>query len=684
MTGLEPNDAGENDGVSEIDETVEPEGEAPTGEAFIDILSSKSLRPTAKNQLIQKVLLQLIETYGFDRDDLAIAYHPEKRTSSRDVIDIVIFRPGADHTDANIQRIITCQPQKKAAKLRSFPEAEPDLERLKGLLQMLPTCRFGMWTNGLEEFFIQAEAARFETQFRPLGAWPAPGEATEDVDRTGGVVQVGADGGALYDALERCYQYLNRNLGLDHKDAFKQLAVLMLAKVYDERQPVAQRRFWIRGDEPFTAEGQAAIQQRIINCVADAVRWHPGVLASGWAIYLDAAQTARLVMEIARYSLSETHPSTRTRAYRSIVRTVMDGREGRYPTPLNVAEMAVQMLDPQPEERVIDCCSGTGTFLAIAGVHIYDHFLVGTGTNWAVASSEQHLGAQAQTAEWARQYAFGCEIDPFLAVTTRLNLLLTAGDPGNVFRLDSRSFPQGELDGVAAGAQAAPLGSMDVVLTNPWFSTQPEDVVTDKTLLSQFDLGDVWERTEDGEYRNTGRPNTAGVPPEVLLLERAISWAKPGTGRVGILLPDGLLGNPSDEYIRWWILRHCEVLASADLPLEPFKATIKAYRITPALSSFLVLRRRSQQELYQPTRPEYEVFMAIAESAGVDRRGNPIYQRSPEGDLLLLEAETTERVRVGEDVRLRTVRRKSPRINDELPAIAEHFQHFQQARRAGR
>jgi hypothetical protein len=30
------------------------------------------------------------------------------------------------------------------------------------------------------------------------------------------------------------------------------------------------------------------------------------------------------------------------------------------------------------------------------------------------------------------------------------------------------------------------------------------------------------------------------------------------------------------------------------------------------------------------------------------------------------------------------VRRKSPRINDELPAIAEHFQHFQQARRAGR
>ena len=40
----------------------------------------------------------------------------------------------------------------------------------------------------------------------------------------------------------------------------------------------------------------------------------------------------------------------------------MDGREGRYPTPLNVAEMAVEMLDPQPGERIMDCSSGTGTF----------------------------------------------------------------------------------------------------------------------------------------------------------------------------------------------------------------------------------------------------------------------------------------------------------------------------------
>jgi hypothetical protein len=51
------------------------------------------------------------------------------------------------------------------------------------------------------------------------------------------------------------------------------------------------------------------------------------------------------------------------------------------------------------------------------------------------------------------------------------------------------------------------------------------------------------------------------VAPEVLFIERCVDWLKAG-GRMGIVLPDGILGNPGDEYIRWWTLRHTWVLAS--------------------------------------------------------------------------------------------------------------------------
>ncbi|MBH8593453.1 hypothetical protein ACFO25_16765 [Paenactinomyces guangxiensis] len=145
---------------------------------------------------------------------------------------------------------------------------------------------------------------------------------------------------------------------------------------------------------------------------------------------------------------------------------------------------------------------------------------------------------------------------------------------------------------------------------------------------------------------------------------------------MGILLPDGLLGNPSDEYIRWWILRHCEVLASVDLPVNPFKVTVKEYGLTPALPSFLVLRRRSQEELVRTEHPEYKVFMAVIDRAGVDPRGNLLFQRAPDGEELIFDEEVIERVRMGSEVQIRRVNRRDRRVDDELPLVAEKFREF--------
>lgn len=641
---------------------------------FIDILTGNKESSSPKKLLVQKVLRQLIESYGFDRADIETNYNPQIQGQGRRRIDIAIFRSGAEHTNDNLQRVIVCKNQRNRDKLRSFEEADADLRDLKELLELIPGASLGMWTNGQEEFLFQVERTRFEVRTKPLGVWPVPGERTTDLDRTGGVIQISAEAEDLEDALLRCHRYLNRNLGLDHKDTFKQLAVLLLAKIFDETQPPGQRKFWIKGDEPFTEDGQQAIAQRIDETITAAKAWQPNVLARGWDLTLEPRETARVVLELARYSLSETQPRFRTHAFRAIARSTMDGREGRYPTPLNVADMAVQMLDPQPGERVMDCSSGTGTFLAMTAVHIFKQKLAALGSTPEEATNEQIRQAQNDTAAWAASNALGCEIDPFLAVTSRMNMLFSTGNPGRIFRIDARTFPDGDLDGIETARPALPLGSMDVVLLNPWFSTQ--DTVTDEAILNRYDLGNNWERDEDGGYRNTGNLNTGGVPPEVLFLERALQWVKPGTGRVGILLPDGLLGNPGDEYVRWWILRHCEVLASVDLPVEPFKVTVKDYGLTPALPSLLVLRRRSQEELINTDHPEYRVFMAVVDRAGVDARGNLLFRRAPDGEELIFDDEVVERVREGGEVTIRRTTRRDRRVHDDLPLVAKTYRHF--------
>lgn len=663
-----------NDQDDIIEASQDTTEESGPGNFFIDILTGNKESASAKKLLVQKVLHQLIESYGFDRDVLEVNYNPQIPGQGRKRIDIAIFRPDVEHNNNNLQRIIVCKNQKKRDKLRSIDEAEADLLELKELLELIPGATLGMWTNGQEEFLFQVERTRFEVRAKPLGVWPVPGERTADLDRAGGVIQVSAEAEDLEDALLRCRQYLNRNLGLDHKDSFKQLAVLMLAKIFDETLPTGERKFWVRGDEPFIEAGQQVIAQRINESIAAAKAWQPNLLTRGWELTLEPQETARLVMELARYNLSETQPRSRAGAFRAVARSVMDGREGRYPTPLNVAEMAVEMLDPQPGERIMDCSSGTGTFLSMTAVHIFKKKLADLGTTPDEATNEQIRQAQNETASWAASNALGCDIDPFLAVASRMNLLFTTGNPGRVFRIDARTFPDGDLDGIEAARPAMPLGSMDMVLLNPWFSTQ--DMVSDTFILERYDLGNNWEQDDEGGFRNTGNLSTSGVPPEVLFIERALKWVKPGSGRVGILLPDGVLSNPGDEYVRWWILRNCEVLASIDLPKDPFTTTVREFGLSAAQASLLLLRRRSQEELINTEHPEYKVFMAVVDRGGVDARGNLLFQRAPDGEELIFDEEVIERVREGGEVEIRRTIRRSKRVHDELPIVAEKYKEF--------
>jgi type I restriction enzyme M protein len=667
------------DQVEGEEETDEESGGA---DSLIDMLTGGPIAASAKNRLVQKVLRQLIESYGFDRRYIRVGYRLSAKGKRQQSVDIAILRHDTKASDENVERVVACENQKAREKLRSAQEAASDLRKLHKKLELFPACHLGMWTNGQEEFFVRVQDTTFETRFLNIGAWPAPGERTDDVLREGGATQVAADPEDLEAALGRCHQYLTKNLMLGG-DAFKPFGALLISKVYDETRPAGQRQFWIRGDEPFTAEGQAAIRKRVASCFEAVHLWQPEVLKHGWDLdHLDAAQTSRLVMEMARYSLADSLPRSRTIAYRSAVRSTMDGKDGRYPTPLNVAEMAVRMLDPGPDDRVFDGSCGTGTFLGMAAAHVFESFISSAGATPHTATAQQLREAQGKTATWAREHVFGCDMAPSLVVAARLNVLLTAGHPGNIFRIDARTFPDGELEDQDRAKRVLLDGSMDIVLTNPWFSTK--DTITDEAILRRYSLGENWNRTNEGTFVSTGTPKSGGVPPEVIFLERAWRWAKPGTGRIAILLPDGLLGNPGDEYVRAWILNHCEVLASVDLPVDPFKVTLKDYRLTPALPSLLVLRRRSDEELKLTMHPDYWVFMAVVNRAGVDPRGNQLFQRAPDGEELVFNDEVVERVRVGGQVESRFVSRRQRHVDDELPIVAEHYRKFVAEGRKGR
>ena len=164
------------------------------------------------------------------------------------------------------------------------------------------------------------------------------------------------------------------------------------------------------------------------------------------------------------------------------------------------------------------------------------------------------------------------------------------------------------------------------------------------------------------------------VSPEVLFIERCIQWLKPG-GRLGIVLPDGILGNPGDEYIRYWILRHCWVLASIDLPVESFIVEANVNILT----SLLFLKKKPLAVIQAEdlgSKTDYPVFMAVAEKVGFDRRGNTLFKRHPDGEEILVDVSHEEKVRIGGKMHVRTLHRKERILDDDLPAIAAAYAEF--------
>jgi type I restriction enzyme M protein len=93
----------------------------------------------------------------------------------------------------------------------------------------------------------------------------------------------------------------------------------------------------------------------------------------------------------------------------------------------------------------------------------------------------------------------------------------------------------------------------------------------DRLLSASQKKTPILDLFEIGKWRNNR-------PTEIIFLERCLNLLKPG-GRMGIVLPDGNLNNPSLSWLRRWAEGKAKLMAVVSLPEETFRssnATVKA------------------------------------------------------------------------------------------------------------
>ena len=567
-----PVEAAEDSGASTEETSAIEDGK------ILDYITGKPVAENDKERVRQRIARALFHEYGISVDDMEPDFKI-KVDGSNKKIDIAIFEPGAEHTPENVRRLVVCQKELKlgdkgAYKMRDHEQAEKDLGLLKDAMAACENCKYGLWTNGLEFFFFRVDRKRFDAKFNPIGDWPLSDESIGTRDVASHAKLRRADPEMLRTAFRRCHNFIHGNEGMPKDAAFWQFLYLIFAKLHDERQPNDARRFWAGRfekngqliDEQFDPAGQKAIRKRIEPLFDEVKKKYSTVFRGNEEISLSDRALAFMVSELAKYDFGRTDVDAKGAAYQEIVGTNLRGDRGQYFTPRGAIKLVVSMLDPKPNERVIDPACGTGGFLTATLAHLAHKFQEEKGIEPGAESTQEFISIQERLGEFVKKNLFGADFDPFLVRAAQMNAVMASNAEANLFNINSLEFPSGHLPGLAAAKKQAELGTMDVVMTNPPFGS--EIPITDPNILRHFELAHAWERTEDGGYRNTGRLQTS-VAPEVLFIERCVDWLKPG-GRMGIVLPNGILGNPGDEFIRAWILRHCWVLASVDLPVEVF------------------------------------------------------------------------------------------------------------------
>jgi type I restriction enzyme M protein len=147
---------------------------------MLDFISGTGdLKDTPKEQVRQRIARALFHEYGISVEDMEGDY-PVSVAGRRRRVDIAIFRPGQPHERQNLRRVVVCRPEptqakRGAVKMRDYAQAAKDIEEIKPYFEEIDSCQYGLWTNGLEFFFLAKKVTKFQVDTEPIGLVDRPG-----------------------------------------------------------------------------------------------------------------------------------------------------------------------------------------------------------------------------------------------------------------------------------------------------------------------------------------------------------------------------------------------------------------------------------------------------------------------------------------------------------------------------
>ena len=620
------------------------------GNKIYSPLRDKWLVLTPEEQVRQSYICRLVNVYGYDLDqiDEELKVNNSHRGQGKARADIVIWKSKEDKKN-NKAAFIVVECKAETVKIRQEDYYQgANYAAWSG-------ASFFVTTNEKETKFFRVDKDSMPKDLDEIIDIPNASIINDQkkVDKL--LSQTKAfSRDEFAKLLQKCHNIIRNNDKLSPEAAFDEISKILFMKIRYERNPDEEVLFSLekfqRDEQQFEknikkhlpAEAQIPYMQYLFKATKDEFA-EDKLFDSYETIKIKQYSFEQIVKELEKYNLSATSDDVKGIAFEHFLGTTFRGELGQFFTPRTIVDFMVEVLDPQEGETICDPTCGSGGFLIKSFEYVrdkiekdvenykkelkaklfdekyeklsekeqlevnerYSNILKKLNSDINVPNKSYSKQTDAEKnrriSKLSSSCIYGTDANPRMARTSKMNMIMHGDGHGGVHHHDGLINVNGIFE-----------NRFDVILTNPPFGARIEkdyklsetDRFYDEDKLKEYEkrygddcikqIKELNKAIDDGQkiLDRFDLGKVSGLT-EVLFMERCLKLLKPG-GRMGIVLPEGVLNNSNLQKVRDYFESEAKILLITSIPQDVFIAS--GATIKPSL---LFFKRFTEEERKQ-------------------------------------------------------------------------------------
>ena len=579
-------------------------------------IRKKYLVETPEERVRQEFLVTLVNNYWYSLDQIKEEALVTWRGSGKARADFLIWKSKEDRENKKTAFIVVeCKSDNVKINAETYAQWAnyAQYERAK----------FFVTHNNHETKFWKVDLEKRMPNFDEIEDIPKANATNKEIEELLSKLKVFKEE-EFAKLLHECHNIIRNREKLDPAAAFDEIAKILFMKVYAERNLKAEMKQniftlnWVEQAEKYNPDYLYDMFEK-----TKTEFWRDKLFKKDEKINLRVATIKAIIEKLQAYNLSSTSTDVKGIAFEKFLGRTFRGEIWQFFTPRSIVEFMVKMLNPQENDVVCDPAAGSGWFLINffeivrekihASIDGEYHKKALQIEKLEISSEEKakflmeadkkrqeelnQTKEGSRTRKLANRCVYWIDANDRMARTSKMNMIMHGDWHGWIHHHDGFLNVNGIFE-----------WRFDMVLANPpfWASVEKDDIV----LKSQVEVDEdtlkyyretYWKQYEESQAKledNIGKPimdlfqlpKSKSIKTEILFIERCLDLLK-DSGRMGIVLPEGIFNNPNSLYVRQFVEDRAYLKAVISLPQETFISAWAAVKC-----SLLFLEKFNEEE----------------------------------------------------------------------------------------